>query len=129
MQKLLSYAFVLAGVLVAARWAMITFDDLMLKSDVSGVPSSLSGRNNAASIASTIGTRAVEKKCLPIEDGIEVDVAPIDLRGTPPNQQAWQVVSMTLRCQRKNALFMTKTVVITHSLDMMVPGGVPSHYP
>ncbi len=130
MQKLLSFAFVGAVAVVAAHWAMVSFDDAALSNEMTGVPSSLASReNNAASIASLIETRAQQAHCAVIQDGITVDLAPVEVRGRAPNEQFWQKVDLKLRCKRPNAFFLQRTVELKASMDMMVQGGHEDHFP
>ena len=130
MQKLLSLAFVAFVVVVGARWAMIAFDDAALSNEMTGVPGSIASReNHAAAIASLIETRAQQAHCAVIEDGIKVDLSGVEVRGKPPNEQFWQKVDLNLKCKRKNALFILRTVELKASMDMMVQGGHEEHFP
>ena len=130
MQKLVSFGFVAFVVVVAARWAMISFDDAALSNEMTGVPGSIASlENHAPAIASVIGERAEKAHCAVIEDGIKVDLADVVVRGKPPNEQYWQKVDLSLKCKRKNALFMLRTLELKASMDIMVQGGHEDHFP
>lgn len=130
MQRIVSWVLIAALVLVGVRFTLISFDDAALQNEVSGVPSSLAAKeNDAQSIASLIRTRAQQAKCEVAQDGIEVDLAQPVIRGQPPHDQAWQMVTMQLHCRRRNALFQMRMLDVKVALEMMVPSGHADHWP
>ncbi len=120
------FLFVAALFGVLGHAAYVFIGDAELTTEVSATPTMSSERRmSAASIASTLGTRAEQHKCLVVENGIEVDVHEPVVAPKILTQQ----IDMTVRCKRRGPFFVTQVRTIASSVTVPVGEGHANHWP
>lgn len=120
------FLFLAALFAVLGHAAYVFIGDAELTSAVSATPA-MSGdrRMSASSIASTLGTRAEQHKCVVMPNGIEVDVH----EPVAAPKILTQQIDMTVRCKRRGPFFIEQVRTIESSVTVPVGEGHANHWP